>query len=90
MHSNQFEVIWNLILIGITNLWFKHVEYAIILDRKIHYSALTLNDAKPFNIYDVKSAFYILFIGMLFSTIIFVGELIIHKRNEVPPFQFVH
>lgn len=48
------------------------------------------NEAQPFDMDDMQTAFYILSIGLLLSTIVFVGEIIVYRRSRVQLFEFVH
>lgn len=50
------------------------------------------NEAKPFKIDDMQTAFYILFIGLVISTFVFIGELLVYnrKQQQQQPFEFVH
>lgn len=70
-------------------LWYHHVEYAITTNKRIHQMNIT-NEAKPFDISDMQTAFYILFVGLLCSTLVFFGEVMMDKRKRAKPFQFVH
>lgn len=70
-------------------MWYNHVEYAITTNRQIHHENVT-NEAKPFDIRDMQFAFYVLFIGLLCSTLVFFSEVMVVKRKQTKPFPFVH
>lgn len=74
---------------GIVNLWYEHVEYALITNRRFH-RIFKSDEAQAFTIVDMQTAFYILCIGLCFSCLVFIGELYIHKRKQKQPFAFVH
>lgn len=75
--------------IGIVDLWYDHVEYALITHRRYHRMAKS-DEAKAFTLVDMQTAFYILFIGLMLSCIVFIGELYVHRRKRYKPFEFVH
>lgn len=70
-------------------MWYNHVEYAITTNRQIHHMSET-PEAKPFDISDMKFAFYVLFVGLLCSTLAFFSEVMVEKRKQTKPFPFVH
>lgn len=79
-----------IVLIGIIDLWYDHVEFAIKTNKRYHRTQLSSDEAKAFKLADMQTAFYILFIGLFVSTLVFIGELIIYKHKKHTPFKFVH
>lgn len=74
---------------GIVDLWYEHVEYALITHRRYH-RIFKSNEAQAFTMDDMQTAFYILCIGLGFSCIVFICELYVYKRKQNQPFEFVH
>lgn len=74
---------------GFVELWYNHLEYAIITHRRYHRMAKS-DEAQAFTMVDMQTAFYILCIGLSIGTFVFIGELYIHHRRQTKPFEFVH
>lgn len=74
---------------GIVRMWYQHVEYAITTNRQFHHMNVT-EETKPFNIKDMQFPFYVLFMGLFFSTLVFISEVMVDKRKQTKPFPFVH
>lgn len=90
---NRTESKYDFFFKGIINLWYNHVEYAIITHRRYHRTSIKTDDAEAFTMVDMQTAFYILFIGLCISTAVFIAELIIHRRQQCEKshyFEFVH
>lgn len=51
---------------------------------------MSSDEAQAFSLVDMQTAFYILFIGLAVSTLVFIGELIVYKHKKFVPFEFVH
>lgn len=81
---------WYIFFIGIVDLWYSHVEYAITTHRRIIQGNTYEPERRVFTMDDMQTAFYILFVGLLLSTFVFFTELYINKRKQPKPFQFVH
>lgn len=82
-------IFFSLSLTGIVDLWYDHVEYAIITHRRNH-RVVKSSDAKAFTMLEIQIAFYILCIGFASSCSVFICELYVHKRKHSEVFEFVH
>lgn len=76
--------------LGIIDLWYKHVEFAIKTKKRYKRFEASSNGAKAFRLVDMQTSFYILFIGLVISTFVFISELVRNKRETYVPFEFVH
>lgn len=74
---------------GIIEFWYEQIEYAIKINIRYHRTRMPSDTAKAFKLADMQTAFYILFIGLVVSTLVLMGECIVARRAaKYTPFKF--
>lgn len=72
------SVILNFFESGLIAKWYDDFIEAIILEKIFKYQDNSKVN-KPFNLSDIQTAFYILFMGIIISGLVFVGEIVCSK-----------
>lgn len=75
--------VWNILVSGLLETWYEQVEHAFVMH---HLITKHLDDDKTgiqaFTFHDIQTAFYILGIGLVGCTIIFIIETFIMPPKE--------
>lgn len=70
----------NIILTGFVTFWYDYIEYAITTHRRYIRSMLQ-NEQHGLSLIDLQIAFFILFIGLLMASILFIVEIAVYRYN---------